>query len=90
MIGCETLQQHEIISWAAYHASSQALTSPQDSSELAITSLLPLFREDSKLLAIIRHAALDLVKAAVYVDNHGQVPIITCDQPLYEIAKQIQ
>lgn len=83
-IGGETLQEHETISWAAYHASSQASTSPQDSSELAITSLLPLFSEDSKSVAMIRHA-MDVVKAAVDVVNPGQVPIIACDQPLYAI-----
>ena len=87
--GGETLQENEMISWAAYHANSQASTLPQNSSELAISSLLPLYREDSKSVAMIRHA-MDVVKAAVDVVNPGQVPIIACDQPLYAIAKQIQ
>ena len=53
-----------MISWAAYHANSQASTLPQNSSELAISSLLPLYCEDSKSVAMIRHA-MDVVKAAV-------------------------
>ena len=75
--GGETLQGNEMISWAAYHANSQASTLPQNSSELAISSLLPLYREDSKSVAMIRHA-MDVVKAAVDVVNPGQVPIIAC------------
>lgn len=38
---------------------------------------------------MIRHS-MDIVKTAVEVLNPGQVPIITCDQPLYTLAKQIQ
>ena len=38
---------------------------------------------------MIRHS-MDVVKTAVKVLNPGQVPIITCDQPLYTLAKQIQ
>ena len=33
---------------------------------------------------------MDIVKTAVEVLNPGQVPIITSDQPLYTIAKEIQ
>jgi hypothetical protein len=33
---------------------------------------------------------MDIVKSAVEILNPGQVPIITCDQPLYTLAKQIQ
>ena len=30
------------------------------------------------------------LKNAVNIVNHGQTPVITCDQPLYTIAKDIQ
>ena len=33
---------------------------------------------------------MDVVKAAFNRFNPGQIPIITCDQPLYALAKQIQ
>ena len=38
---------------------------------------------------MIRHS-MDVVSKAVQSLNPGQVPIITVDQPLYTIAKQIQ
>ena len=33
---------------------------------------------------------MNVIKAAVQYLNPGQVPVITVDQPLYSIAKQIQ
>ena len=72
-------------SWAAYHASKQ----PETRSPPAITSILPLFHDDSKSPAMIRHA-MDVIKEAVQQVNPDQVPVITVDQPLYAIAKQIQ
>ena len=33
---------------------------------------------------------MNIVKTAVAVLNPGQVPVISCDQPLYTLAKQIQ
>ena len=33
---------------------------------------------------------MDIVKTAVHILNPRQVPVLTCDQPLYTIAKQIQ
>ncbi len=53
------------------------------------TSLLPLFYDEAHSIAIIRHA-MDVIKRATEILNPGQVPIITVDQPLYMIAKQIQ
>ena len=38
---------------------------------------------------MIRHS-MDVVKQAVEIVNPGQIPIITVDQPLYAVAKQIQ
>jgi len=40
-------------------------------------------------VAMIRHG-MDIVKKAVDTLNPGQVPIITADQPLYTLCKQIQ
>ena len=33
---------------------------------------------------------MDKIKDAVHILNPGQVPVITADQPIYAIAKQIQ
>ncbi|KAG0723068.1 hypothetical protein GWK47_043326 [Chionoecetes opilio] len=77
-----------MISWAAYHASQQAARPPEDMN-VALTSLLPLFHDEAKSVAMIRHS-MDIVKTAVDVLNPGQIPVLTCDQPLYILAKQIQ
>jgi hypothetical protein len=75
------------VSWAAYHASKQS--APVDPSSVAITSLLPLFYDEAHSVAMIRHS-MDVIKRAVDILNPGQVPVITVDQPLYTLAKQIQ
>ena len=78
--------QHMHVSWAAFHANRL----PQDkSSPLDISSLLPLFQEQAKSAAMIRHS-MDVVRKAVHFLNPGQVPVIACDQPLFSLAKQIQ
>ncbi|KAK0061125.1 hypothetical protein Bpfe_009286 [Biomphalaria pfeifferi] len=51
--------------------------------------LLPLFHQSSKSPAMRKHA-MDLVMQAVKFLNPGQIPVITADQPLFAIAKQIQ
>ena len=73
------------IGWAAFHANVQQ---PRDF-DVTITSLLPLFPDDSKYVAMIRHS-MDVVQRAVHLLNPGQVPVLTLDQPLFTIAKQIQ
>ena len=73
------------ISWAAYHASQQ----PNDCHTPAITAMLPLFQDDSKSVAMIRHS-MDEIKQAVQELNPSQVPVITLDRPLHAIAKSIQ
>jgi len=73
------------IGWAAFHANTQQ---PRDF-DITITSLLPLFPDDSKSVAMIRHS-IDVLHRAVQLLNPGQVPVLTLDQPLYAIAKLIQ
>ena len=83
----DTLLMEEMISWSAYHASHQAV--PPTENDVALSSMLPLFHNQAKSVAMIRHS-MDIVKKAVDILNPGQVPVITCDQPLYTLAKQIQ
>ena len=49
----------------------------------------PLFYDQAMSVAMIRHS-MDVVKKSVEIIILGQVSIITIDQPLYTIAKQIQ
>ena len=73
------------VSWAAYHANHQ----DENKGQKAISTLLPLFPDDSKSVAMIKHS-MDVVHKAVNILNKGQIPVIACDQPLYKIAKDIQ
>ncbi|XP_062605131.1 uncharacterized protein LOC134266937 [Saccostrea cucullata] len=82
------LQEDDTVSWAAYHASKQSIPEEPESS-VALNSLLPLFYDQAKSVAMIRHS-MDVIKRAVDILNPGQIPVITLDQPLYTLAKQIQ
>lgn len=73
------------ITWAAFHSNEQR----SRNFDVTITSLLPLFPDDSKSVAMIRHS-MDIIKQAVEHLNPGQVPVLTVDQPLFAITKLIQ
>ena len=75
----------ENISWSAFHASRQ----PQLAQTIRPTALLPLFLDSAHAVAMIRHS-MDVVKNAVEHVNPGQTPVVTLDQPLFALAKQIQ
>ena len=75
----------ENISWAAYHSRYQ---DPGDRI-ITRTALLPLFQVSAHTAAMIKHS-MDVVKCAVEHLNTGQTPVLTFDQPLYALAKQIQ
>ena len=51
--------------------------------------MLPLFQEDSKSVAMIKHA-MSVIQQAVNKLNPGQAPVIALDQPLFAIGKQVQ
>ncbi|KAG7161157.1 hypothetical protein Hamer_G024212, partial [Homarus americanus] len=55
----------------------------------APTPLLPLYVESAHTVAMIRHS-IDVIKNAVEHLNTGQTPVVTLNQPLYALAKQIQ
>jgi hypothetical protein len=78
----------ENLSWAAYHAGCEQNDETRDHSK-SLSCMLPLFYEDSKSLAMMRHG-MDIVKNAVQHLNPGQVPVMTADQPLFTLCKQIQ
>ena len=82
----QNLEEGECISWAGYHSN---LEEEKEYTEHSISSLLPLFPDESKSVAMIRHA-VDMIRRAVTHLNPGQVPVIALDQPLYAVAKQIQ
>lgn len=84
------LQQTEIakdnyISWAGHHAALKR----QPVRPKCISALLPLFQEQAHTIAMVRHS-MGVVKQVIQHLNPGQIPVITADQPLYALAKQIQ
>ena len=83
----DTLKEDENISWAVYHSSLQQQPTSKDS--VSLISLLPLFPDQAKSVAMIHHS-MNVVKDAVEILNPGKVPIVAVDQPLYAVAKQIQ
>jgi hypothetical protein len=54
-----------------------------------ISALLPLFPDQAHSPAMIRHT-MNVVKHNVEHLNPGQVTVITFNQPLYALAKQVQ
>ena len=81
----ERLKEEEVVSWGAFH-SRDLSTSPSVS---AISALLPLFPDQAKSIAMIRHA-MDIIKLSVNHLNPGQVPVIALDQPPFAVGKEIQ
>ena len=81
----QTLKEEELVSWGAFH--SHHLSSSPSAS--AISALLPLFPDQAKSIAMIRHA-MDIIKLSLNQLNPGQVPVIALDQPLFAVAKEIQ
>ena len=73
------------VNWAGFHTERDK----HIKYSLQMTTLLPLFKHNANSPAMIRHC-LTVVQAAVQKLNPGQIPVITFDQPLYALAKQIQ
>ena len=63
------------------HSSSKSFVS--------INQLLPIPPESINTPATVRHCAKIIVKLTKKL-NPGQVPIITADQPVYALGKQVQ
>lgn len=73
------------ITWSAHHASEKRGLD----FKVSITSILPLLREQAHTVATIRHV-MERIRETIAFLNPGQIPVITADQPLYALTKQIQ
>jgi len=51
-------------------------------SSVATSALLPLFPDQAKCIAMIRHA-MEVIKLSVEQLDPGEVPVIAFDQPLF-------
>ena len=81
----DTISEYNV-SWGAFRASQ---TEIMKFNESAISVMLPLFQDDSKSVAMIRHS-MSVTKMAIQHLKQGQVPVITYDQPLFALATSIQ
>uniref|UniRef100_H3APT8 Uncharacterized protein n=1 Tax=Latimeria chalumnae TaxID=7897 RepID=H3APT8_LATCH len=85
LLNKDQLDKEDFISWAAFHAQSQ----PPETYPKANIALMPLFYENTNSTTMIKHATT-IAKDTIQHLNPGQTPVITMDQPLYSLVKQIQ
>ena len=71
--------------WSTYHASKNRGLDFRPS----ISALLPLLPEQAHSVATMKHA-MQTVKETTPHLRPDQVPVVTVDQPLFAVAKQIQ
>jgi len=83
--GIDVEDEPDTLSWAAFHAENAT----SNDAKCAISALLPLFRHNANSAEMMRHCMV-VVKAAIESLNPGQTPVMTADQPLYALIKQIQ
>ena len=72
------------ITWPSHHADMKR----GPAFKACMFTLLPLLRDRAHSVATVLHV-MDKIRDAVKLLNHGQVPVITADQPIYAIVKQI-
>ena len=72
------------MSWSAFH-SNEVSNVPVKS----LSTLLPLLHESINSTAMVRHT-IDIIKQILLKINPNQCPVITADQPVYTLGKQIQ
>lgn len=72
-------------SWPAFHAGRD--NRPTNVS--IISALLPLFRDAANTPAMMRHSLI-VIREIVMKLNPSQTPVVTVDQPLYALVKQLQ
>ena len=77
----EKLSDTVKVTWASHDANHNF--------EIGISSLMPLLRDKANDIATIKHV-MDRVKVSLQFLNPSQSPVITADQPLFTLAKQIQ
>ena len=81
----EEVEKEDAIAWAAYHTSQKTPTHGLP----ALYAMLPLFYEKSATPAMIKHG-MGVVKQATNLLSPGQIPVISCDQPLFALANLVQ
>ncbi|CAH0381202.1 unnamed protein product [Bemisia tabaci] len=76
------------VSWGSFN-STFLLENNTSVTHMTTCELLPMFSEVAHTPAMIAHAMKIASESTEYL-NKGQIPIMTCDEPLFAIAKQLQ
>ena len=81
----QTADANVNITWAAHHISKNR----GKAFEVSISSLLSLLRESAQSVSTVKQV-MGKIKDTVAYLYPGQIPVITADQPIFALAKQIQ
>ena len=76
----------ERVSWSAYNAKK---LERNEALPTKLSTLLPLLKESITSTATVAHT-MKIVKLILQHVNPGQIPVMTADQPVYAISKQVQ
>ena len=76
----------ERVSWSAYNAKK---LERNEALPTTLSTLLPLLKESITSTATVAHT-MKIVKLILQHVNPGQIPVMTADQPVYAISKQVQ
>ena len=76
------------LSWSAFHARREQSTVVK-AQQKSLSTLLPLLKESVTSTAMVRHT-MKIVQLILQEVNPGQVAVVTGDQPVYALGKQVQ
>ena len=75
------------ISWSAFH--QERLINKRDSCRISTSTLLLLINESINSPAMVAHC-MRVIRKLIQHLNPTQIPVITGDQPVYALMKQVQ
>ncbi len=81
-----SFSENEMVSWSAFYSSR---VSKSNTPAKSLTALLPLLKESITSTATVAHT-FKIIQSILLKVNPSQIPVITADQPVYAIAKQVQ
>lgn len=73
------------LSWSAFCQGEESSTTRPK----VLSALIPLIDENINFMTMVKHT-MKIVKKAVDNLNPGQISIISADQPVYALGKQVQ
>ena len=82
--GNSTFDIKNRLSWSGFHAHRV-----RDTPVRSLSTLLPLLKDSVNSSAMVRHT-MDIIKSILLGLNSNQAPVITADQPVYALGKQVQ